>query len=47
MRRILQAVISGACPLYRMAHVSIHVDTLTPEQVAETIARAAKAVVSN
>ena len=28
-------------PLYRMAHVSIHVDTLTPEQVMEAIVRAA------
>ncbi len=28
-------------PLYRMAHVSIHVDTLTPEEVAEAIVRAA------
>ena len=28
-------------PLYRMAHVSIHVDTLTPEQVMEAIAGAA------
>jgi shikimate kinase len=29
-------------PLYRMAHVSLNVDTLTPEQVAEAIVRAAK-----
>jgi shikimate kinase len=28
-------------PLYRMAHVSLHVDKLTPEQVAEAIVRAA------
>ncbi|MGD1108380.1 MAG: shikimate kinase, partial [Terracidiphilus sp.] len=28
-------------PLYRMAHVSIAVDALTPEQVAEAIVRAA------
>ena len=28
-------------PLYRMAHVSIHVDTLTPDEVAEAIVRAA------
>ena len=28
-------------PLYRMAHVSLIVDTLTPEQVAEAIVRAA------
>jgi len=27
-------------PLYRMAHVSINVDALTPEQVAEALARA-------
>jgi hypothetical protein len=27
-------------PLYRTAHVSIAVDALTPEQVAEAIARA-------
>ncbi|MGA2443205.1 MAG: shikimate kinase [Tepidisphaeraceae bacterium] len=30
-------------PLYRMAHVSIHVDMLTPAQVAEAIVRAAQA----
>jgi shikimate kinase len=29
-------------PLYRMAHVSLNVDTLTPEQVAEAIVGAAK-----
>jgi len=29
-------------PLYRMAHVSIHVDALTPEQVVEAILRAAR-----
>ena len=29
-------------PLYRTAHVSLNVDTLTPEQVAEAIVRAAK-----
>ncbi len=28
-------------PLYRLAQVSLHVDTLTPEQVAEAIVRAA------
>jgi shikimate kinase len=28
-------------PLYRMAHVSIHVDALTPDEVAEAIVRAA------
>ncbi|MGB7548820.1 MAG: shikimate kinase, partial [Terracidiphilus sp.] len=28
-------------PLYRMAHVSIPVDALTPEQVAEAILQAA------
>ena len=31
-------------PLYRTAHVSIAVDALTPEQVAEAIVRAAGAV---
>ncbi len=31
-------------PLYRTAHVSIAVDTLTPEQAAEAIVRAAGAV---
>ena len=31
----------GRLPLYRMAHLSLIVDTLTPEQVAETIVRAA------
>ena len=30
-------------PLYRMAHVSLIVDNLTPEQVAEAIVRAAQA----
>ena len=29
-------------PLYRMAHVSILVDALTPEQVVEAIVRAAQ-----
>lgn len=29
-------------PLYRMAHVSLIVDTLTPEQVADAIVRAAE-----
>jgi shikimate kinase len=29
-------------PLYRMAHVSIVVDDLTPEQVAEAVLRAAR-----
>ncbi len=29
-------------PLYRMAHVSIAVDALTPEQVAEAIVQAAR-----
>ena len=29
-------------PLYRMAHVSIAVDRLTPDEVAEAIVRAAK-----
>jgi len=28
-------------PLYRMAHVTLHVDTLTPDEVAEAIVRAA------
>ena len=28
-------------PFYRMAHVSLHVDTLTPDEVAEAIVRAA------
>ncbi len=30
-------------PLYRMAHVSIHVDALTPDEIAEAIVRAARA----
>ena len=30
-------------PLYRMAHVSLKVDALTPEQVADAIVRAAQA----
>ncbi len=29
-------------PLYRMAHVSINVDTLTPDEVAEAVVRAAE-----
>ena len=29
-------------PLYRMAHISINVDALTPDEVAEAIARATK-----
>jgi shikimate kinase len=29
-------------PFYRMAHVSLHVDTLTPDEVAEAIVRAAE-----
>jgi shikimate kinase len=29
-------------PLYRMAHVSLNVDALTPDEVAEAIVRAAK-----
>ena len=30
-------------PLYRMAHVTLHVDALTPHEVAEAIVRAAQA----
>jgi len=30
-------------PLYRLAHVSLHVDTLTPDEAAEAIVRAAQA----
>ena len=29
-------------PLYRMAHVTIHVDAMTPDEVAEAIVRAAQ-----
>ena len=38
----LEARYERRLPLYRMAHVSIPVDALTPEEVAEAIVRAAQ-----